>query len=115
VDGTIRILGRGNACINTGGEKVWPEEVEIAVRDHPAIADAAVIGLPDEQWGQRVTGVIAMRHEVSDAELAAHCRARLTAYKCPKQWIRVDRLPRTYVGKPDYAAIRAAVGAHTNA
>lgn len=106
-DGTIRILGRGNACINTGGEKVWPEEVEIVVRDHPAVADAAIIGMPDEKWGQRVTGVVTVRGEVTDAELTAHCRARLTPYKCPKTWIRVDHLPRTYVGKPDYAAIRA--------
>ncbi|CAM3129482.1 AMP-binding protein [Mycobacterium colombiense] len=113
-DGTIRVLGRGNACINTGGEKVWPEEVEIVVRDHPAVADAAIIGLPDEQWGQRVTGVIATRHDVADDELSAHCRARLTPYKCPKQWIRLDRVPRTYVGKPDYGAIRAAVEIHTN-
>ncbi len=108
-DGSIRILGRGNACINTGGEKVWPEEVEIVVCDHPAIADAAIIGLPDEKWGQRVTGVISVRQEVSDDELTAHCRARLTPYKCPKTWIRVEHVARTYVGKPDYAAIHAAV------
>jgi fatty-acyl-CoA synthase len=108
-DGTIQILGRGNACINTGGEKVWPEEVEIAVRDHPAVLDAAIIGLPDEKWGQIVTGVVAIRAEVSDAELSAHCRARLTPYKCPKRWVRVQSVPRTYVGKPDYGAIRALV------
>ncbi len=110
-DGTIRILGRGNACINTGGEKVWPEEVEIAVRDHPAVADAAIVGLPDDKWGQRVTGVIALRPGavVPDEDLTAHCRARLTAYKCPKQWIRVAHVPRTYVGKPDYPAVRALV------
>ncbi|MCH5677568.1 AMP-binding protein [Streptomyces gilvus] len=112
-DGTIRILGRGNACINTGGEKVWPEEVEIVVRDHPDVTDAAIIGLPDEKWGERVTGVVAVRNGVSDAELTAHCRSRLTPYKCPKTWIRVDEVPRTYVGKPDYAAVRAAAGIHT--
>ncbi|MDL9948607.1 AMP-binding protein [Gordonia sp. ABSL11-1] len=104
-DGTIRILGRGNACINTGGEKVWPEEVEIVVRDHPAVEDAAIVGVPDPKWGQAVTGVIHTGVEVSDAELDAHCRALLTPYKCPKKWIRVDHVPRTYVGKPDYRAI----------
>lgn len=104
-DGTIRILGRGSSCINTGGEKVWPEEVEIVVRDHPAITDAAIIGLPNEKWGQQVTAVIAVQSEVSDEELSAHCRARLTAYKCPREWIRVDTVPRTFVGKPDYQKI----------
>jgi fatty-acyl-CoA synthase len=114
-DGTIRILGRGNACINTGGEKVWPEEVEIVVRDHAAVSDAAIIGLPDTKWGQVVTGVVALSHAVDDDELNAHCRSRLTAYKCPKRWVRVEHVPRTYVGKPDYAAVRNAVADHTAA
>lgn len=108
-DGTIRILGRGNACINTGGEKVWPEEVEIVVRDHPSVTDAAIIGMPDDKWGQMVTGVITVSRPVDDRELDEHCRQRLTAYKCPKRWVRVERVPRTYVGKPDYGAIRAVV------
>lgn len=107
-DGTIRILGRGNACINTGGEKVWPEEVEIVVRDHPDVVDAAIIGLPDPKWGQIVTGVVALNGDVDDAALNTYCRSRLTAYKCPKRWIRVENVPRTYVGKPDYTAIRKA-------
>ncbi len=113
-DGTIRILGRGNSVINTGGEKVWPEEVEVVVRDHPAIADAAIVGMPDEKWGQRVTGVIVASGDVTDDDLTAHCRSRLTAYKCPKQWIRVADVPRTYVGKPDYAAVRELVEAQTS-
>ncbi|MGV0791471.1 AMP-binding protein [Mycolicibacterium sp. XJ1819] len=111
-DGTIRLLGRGNACINTGGEKVWPEEVEIVVRDHPAVGDAAIIGLPDEKWGQVVTGVVTLNGDVDDEELDTHCRSRLTAYKCPKRWVRVEHVARTYVGKPDYAAIRAAVAGY---
>jgi fatty-acyl-CoA synthase len=107
-DGSIRILGRGNACINTGGEKVWPEEVEIVVRDHPAVLDAAIVGMPDERWGQRVVAVLETRPDcdIDDAELSAYCRERLTPYKCPKQWIRVKHVPRTYVGKPDYNAVR---------
>jgi fatty-acyl-CoA synthase len=114
-DGSIRMLGRGDSCINTGGEKVWPEEVEIVVRDHPAVADAAIIGLPDEKWGQRVTAVAALRPgvAVTDEELGRHCRARLTPYKCPKQWVRVPSVPRTYVGKPDYAAVRALANRRT--
>jgi fatty-acyl-CoA synthase len=109
------MLGRGDSCINTGGEKVWPEEVEIVVRDHPAVADAAIIGLPDERWGQRVTAVVALRPgvEVTDEDLGRHCRSRLTPYKCPKQWVRVASVPRTYVGKPDYAAVLALANGRT--
>ena len=106
-DGRIKILGRGTSCINTGGEKVWPEEIEVTIRDHPEVADAAVFGMPDEKWGQKVTAVVTVRDsaKVSDEQLHAHCRGRLAGYKCPKQWIRIPHVPRTYVGKPDYKAI----------
>lgn len=108
-NGWITLLGRGTAVINTGGEKVWPEEVEAAVRSNPDVLDVAVVGREDERWGQRVTAILQMSpgSQVSDEQLAAVCREKLTAYKCPKEWLRVDAVPRTPVGKPDYRAIRA--------
>lgn len=108
-NGWITLLGRGSAVINTGGEKVWPEEVEAVVRGNPSVLDVVVVGRPDERWGQRVTAVLQMAAETpaSDEELAAECRAKLAAYKCPKDWVRVAAVPRTPVGKPDYAAIQA--------
>lgn len=108
-NGWITLLGRGSAVINTGGEKVWPEEVEAALRSNPDVLDAVVVGRDDERWGQRVTAVLQMSAatQVSDAQLAADCREKLAPYKCPKDWVRVDAVPRTPVGKPDYRAIQA--------
>jgi fatty-acyl-CoA synthase len=108
-NGWITLLGRGTAVINTGGEKVWPEEVEAALRSNPDVVDIAVVGRDDERWGQRVTAILQMSTEsqVSDEQLAAVCREKLAPYKCPKDWLRVDAVPRTPVGKPDYRAIHA--------
>src|SRR5690606_6365594 len=85
-DGTLTLLGRGSVCINTAGEKVYPEEVEEALKTHPAVDDALVIGLPDEKWGQAVTGVvkIASGQSFDEAELRAHVREQLAGYKTPK-------------------------------
>jgi acyl-CoA synthetase (AMP-forming)/AMP-acid ligase II len=107
--GGITLLGRGTAVINTGGEKVWPEEVEAALRSNPDVLDVAVVGREDERWGQRVTAILQVTadSQVSDEQLAACCREKLAPYKCPKDWLRVDAVPRTAVGKPDYRAIRA--------
>jgi fatty-acyl-CoA synthase len=106
-DGTIRVLGRGNTCINTGGEKVWPEEVETVLLAHPAVRDVAVVGEPHEAWGQQVVGVVAVddTSPAADSELAAHVRARLAGYKVPKRFVRVDNVPRTFAGKPDYSRL----------
>ena len=108
-DGRITLLGRGTAVINTGGEKVWPEEVEATLRTNPDVLDVAVVGRDDERWGQRVTALVQMTadSQVSDEQLAAGCREKLAPYKCPKDWLRVDAIPRTPVGKPDYRAIQA--------
>ena len=86
-DGTITLLGRGSNCINTAGEKVYPEEVEEALKTHPAVEDALVLGVPDETWGQAVTGVIKLAHGVSfdEAELREHVRVKLAGYKTPKR------------------------------
>jgi fatty-acyl-CoA synthase len=104
-DGSIVLLGRGNACINTGGEKVYPEEVEEALKAHPAVVDANVVGLPDERWGQAVVAVVALAGggvDVSAEDLVAHTRTLLAAYKAPKRVVFVDRVQRGANGKPDY-------------
>jgi acyl-CoA synthetase (AMP-forming)/AMP-acid ligase II len=103
-DGTITLLGRGSVCINTAGEKVYPEEVEETLKLHPAVVDANVVGLPDERWGQAVTAVVGVRPgaEVAAAELIAHCKAHLAGYKCPKAVVPVERMQRGANGKPDY-------------
>ncbi|QXJ23238.1 acyl-CoA synthetase [Actinomadura graeca] len=103
-DGTITLLGRGSLVINTGGEKVYPEEVEVALKDHPGVEDAVVIGLPDERFGQRVAAVVAPRPgaEVTLEALVGHCRGRLAGYKLPRQIQIVDAVRRTAVGKSDY-------------
>ncbi|MDL4818333.1 acyl-CoA synthetase [Actinomadura opuntiae] len=103
-DGTITLLGRGSLMINTGGEKVYPEEVEVALKDHPDVYDAVVVGLPDERFGQRVAAVVAPRPgaAISLDELAEHCRGRLAGYKLPRELKVVDEVQRTAVGKSDY-------------
>jgi acyl-CoA synthetase (AMP-forming)/AMP-acid ligase II len=112
-DGSLILLGRGSACINTAGEKVYPEEVEEALKRHPSIEDALVVGLADEKWGQAVTGVVrlAQGFALDEAELRAHVRASLAGYKIPKRIFVADRPLRTANGKADYAAARAAAEA----
>ncbi|MFB4320067.1 acyl-CoA synthetase [Actinomadura sp. 21ATH] len=108
-DGTITLLGRGSLMINTGGEKVYPEEVEVALKDHPDVYDVVVVGLPDERFGQRVAAVIAPRPgtEPTLEELTEHCRGRLAGYKLPRQIRLVDEVQRTAVGKSDYKWAKA--------
>jgi acyl-CoA synthetase (AMP-forming)/AMP-acid ligase II len=108
-DGTITLLGRGAMSINTGGEKVFPEEVEGAVKRHPAVFDAMVVGVPDERFGQRVAAVLSLRPGVeapTDDDLDRFTREHLSGYKVPRAWIRVDRCERLPTGKPDYAWAR---------
>jgi fatty-acyl-CoA synthase len=107
-DGTIRLLGRGSACINTGGEKVYPEEVELALRAHADVFDCVVVGVPDDRWGEMVVALVhATDGNTVDADaLGAHCRASLAAYKVPKRIIVVDSLERSPAGKADYKRLR---------
>jgi len=108
-DGTVILLGRGSVCINTGGEKVFPEEVEEALKRHPSVADAAVVGLPDDRYGEQVTAVLvrgAGQPEPSDAELLEFVAARLARYKAPRRVVWVDTLGRSPSGKLDYKALR---------
>jgi 3-oxocholest-4-en-26-oate---CoA ligase len=105
-DGRIVLLGRGSACINTGGEKVYPEEVEAVLRAHPAVTDAAVVGVPDDRWGEMVVALVELADPEVDGELTEHCRTRLAGYKRPKRILPVDVIDRTVAGKPDYRALR---------
>jgi fatty-acyl-CoA synthase len=111
-DGTLVLFGRGSNCINTGGEKVYPEEVEEALKVHPAVEDALVFGIPDDRFGQRVVGVVSISpgHTASADELIVDARNRLSSYKLPKELRLVDAVPRAPNGKADYAAARAMFG-----
>ena len=103
-DGTITLLGRGSVSINSGGEKIYPEEVESALKSHPTVYDATVIGTPDERWGQRVSAIVQFRpgRSAGLAELRDHCRAKIAGYKIPRQMHVVDEILRSPSGKPDY-------------
>jgi 3-oxocholest-4-en-26-oate---CoA ligase len=107
-DGTVTFLGRGAAVINTGGEKVFPSEVEEALLAHPGVADCAVVGVPDDRWGEVVTAVVEPAGGPVDRdELIAHVGGRLAGYKKPRHVLFVERLPRATTGKVDLQAIRA--------
>ncbi len=104
-DGTITLLGRGSVCINTGGEKVYPEEVEGALKSHPAVYDAVVVGVPDDRWGERVAAIIQVRDgeaRPADDALTDHCRSQVAGYKVPRTIVAVDAVVRSPSGKPDY-------------
>ncbi len=108
-DGTITLLGRGSVCINTGGEKVFPEEVEEALKTHGSILDAVVVGIPDEKFGEAVTGVVQLRsgESLDEAAVIAHVREKLAAYKSPKRIMTVDSIGRAANGKVDYKRLKA--------
>ncbi|NIH88146.1 AMP-binding protein [Amycolatopsis granulosa] len=112
-DGTVTLLGRGSQCVNTGGEKVFPEEVEGALKSHPDVFDALVIGVPDGRLGQRVAAIVQPRPGagLDLGALEAHVRTRIAGYKVPRSvWI-VDEIGRLPSGKPDYPwAQRHAAG-----
>jgi acyl-CoA synthetase (AMP-forming)/AMP-acid ligase II len=112
-DGTITLLGRGSVCINSGGEKIYPEEVEAALKDHPAVWDAVVIGVPDDRWGQKVAAVVELRHgaSVTLEDLQTHARTRVAGYKIPRQLKVVDKIVRSPSGKPDYRWAKEAATA----
>jgi acyl-CoA synthetase (AMP-forming)/AMP-acid ligase II len=103
-DGTITLLGRGSQCINSGGEKIFPEEVEAALKAHPGVFDAIVVGVPDERWGQRVAAVVQPRDGVAPTldDLDAHCRDYVAGYKVPRELHLVTEVQRSPSGKPDY-------------
>ena len=114
-DGTIHLLGRGSVCINTGGEKVYPEEVEEVLKLHPAVVDAACVGLPDERFGEIICAVVepAPGAAVNDSELVDHVRRRLARYKAPRRIVTVPSLGRSPSGKLDYAGLKSLASERT--
>jgi acyl-CoA synthetase (AMP-forming)/AMP-acid ligase II len=109
-DGRITLLGRGSVSINSGGEKIYPEEVEGALKAHPDVFDVLVVGLPDERWGERVTAMVQARPGRTPAleTLVEHCRTRIASYKIPRRLFLIDTVPRLPNGKPDYPRAKAA-------
>jgi acyl-CoA synthetase (AMP-forming)/AMP-acid ligase II len=103
-DGSITLLGRGAVSINTGGEKVYPEEVESVLKGHADVFDAVVVGLPDERWGERVVAIVQPRAGSTPTldALQQHSRAHLAGYKTPRDIVLVDAIERSPAGKPDY-------------
>src|SRR5262249_15126334 len=106
-DGTLKLLGRGSVCINTGGEKVFPEEVEEALKTHPVVRDAVVVGLPDARFGERICAVVETDgSEPTLPELSEHVRLTLAGYKAPRDLVLVDSIGRAPNGKVDYKAVK---------
>tara|TARA_B100001105_G_scaffold220517_1_gene187893 strand:- start:150 stop:626 length:477 start_codon:yes stop_codon:yes gene_type:complete len=102
-DGRINLLGRGSMCINTAGEKVFPEEVEEVVKRHAHTEDCLVVGMPDPRFGERIVAVVSRTNDdLSDTALIEHCRELLAGFKLPKQIIFVDLVQRAANGKADY-------------
>ncbi|MGW0655580.1 acyl-CoA synthetase [Streptomyces umbrinus] len=116
-EGVVTVLGRGSQCINTGGEKVYPEEVEQALKSHPDVYDALVAGVPDAKWGNHVAAVVQLRTgagQPSLDDIQTHCRTHLAGYKIPRQLVITDSIQRSPSGKADYRWARsvAAEAAH---
>jgi acyl-CoA synthetase (AMP-forming)/AMP-acid ligase II len=103
-DGKVTLLGRGSNCINTGGEKVFPEEVEMAIKGHPDVYDVLVVGIPDEKYGQSVTAVVQPREgsTVELEDLRSYLRQHLSGYKLPRALTLVEEIPRNATGKAQY-------------
>ena len=113
-DGRITIFGRGSGCINTGGEKVFPEEVEEVLKSHPAVFDALVVGIEDARWMQRVAAIVEARAGAQPTleELQAHCRKHVAGYKIPRLLALVETVMRSPSGKPDYGWAKRVALAH---
>ena len=108
-DNTITVFGRGSNCINSGGEKIFPEEVEDALKGHPSIFDALVVATPDDRFGSKVTAVVSSRAgaDLSLESVQQFCREHIAGYKVPRQVHVIDEIPRAPSGKPDYKTAKA--------
>ena len=113
-DGSVTLLGRGNTCVNSGGEKVFPEEVEGALKSHPDVFDALVIGVADERLGQRVAALVQPREGRTPdlAAIEAHVRAQIAGYKAPRSIWLVEAIGRGPAGKPDYGWAHRYAASH---
>jgi acyl-CoA synthetase (AMP-forming)/AMP-acid ligase II len=108
-DGTLRLYGRGSQCINTGGEKVYPEEVEEALKLHPSVLDAAVVGVPDERFGEAITALVELQPgaALDEPGLVTHVKERLAHFKAPKRVLEIPTMGRAANGKLDYKHLKA--------
>ena len=110
-DGRLRLIGRGNMCINTGGEKVFPEEVEEALKIQPGIEDAIVVGVEDDTWGKAVAALVSVDKSYDEATVRDGLKKKLAQYKLPKRIIVVSEMPRHASGKSNYrVALKMAEG-----
>ncbi|HEX8804601.1 MAG TPA: AMP-binding protein, partial [Acidimicrobiales bacterium] len=117
-DGSIELRGRGSGTINTGGEKVFPEEVEGALKSHPAVYDCLVVGVPDDRWGSAVTAVVRPVDAAAPPtldDLVAHCKRSMAGYKAPKHLVLVDEVVRSPSGKADYRWAADTAAKHVGA
>jgi acyl-CoA synthetase (AMP-forming)/AMP-acid ligase II len=106
-DGTLRVLGRGSVCINTGGEKVYPEEVEEVLKEHPSVRDAVVVGVPDERFGEVICAWVEPHgDDLDEAAVIAHAKGRLAGYKAPRRVLPTTTIGRSPAGKVDYARLK---------
>jgi fatty-acyl-CoA synthase len=108
-DGSLKLLGRGSVCINTGGEKVFPEEVEEALKKHPAVRDAVAVGLPDPRFGETICAVVEAEQGADVptlADLSDHVKQHLAAYKAPRHLVVVNTIGRAPNGKVDYKRLK---------
>ncbi|WP_165604647.1 AMP-binding enzyme, partial [Mycolicibacterium elephantis] len=108
-DGTLVLYGRDSLVVNTGGEKVFVEEVEEVLRAHPGVADALVVGRPSERWGEEVVALVALHDSTEADALRAHCTSQLARFKAPKDFIVVEQVRRLGNGKPDYRWAKSTV------
>jgi fatty-acyl-CoA synthase len=108
-DGVVRLLGRGSASINTGGEKVYPDEVELVLRKHASVFDCVVLGVPDERFGEKVVALVEVTdgHYLDEPELKMWCRTKLAGYKTPRRFLFVDTIERSAAGKAPHPKLRA--------
>ncbi len=114
-DGTLTLLGRGSQCINTGGEKVFPEEVEESLKRHPSVRDAAIVGVPDARFGERICAIVELEPGARTpnlADLSAHVRGELADYKAPRALVLVETIGRAPNGKMDYKKMKEVALAH---
>jgi acyl-CoA synthetase (AMP-forming)/AMP-acid ligase II len=106
--GYLTLVGRLKELINRGGEKISPREIDEALLTHPAVAEAVCFGIPDSKYGEEVAAAVVLRGEAGEADLVAHCRERLAAFKVPKTIYLVTQIPRTATGKIQRRAVAAA-------
>jgi fatty-acyl-CoA synthase len=116
-DGSLTLLGRGSVCINTGGEKVYPEEVEEVLKTHDSVADAVAVGVPDEKFGEAITAVVELTPgaDLDEAAIIAHVKGKLAAYKAPKRVLAIDTIGRAVNGKVDYKRLKGWAGEQVGA